>query len=60
MELVYWGIIILPILVFCVAIIAIYVHRYYERIPGTSTSKKGWHKKKRRKRLKLNWEDEDF
>lgn len=56
MEIAYWGIIIIPLLVFGAAIMIVYLHKYSERTPRIP---KGRRKKKRRP-VKVYWEDENF
>ena len=55
MEIAYWGIIILPILLFCLTVVFIYMQKYSERTPKISSGRR----KKRRKKEKLNWDEFD-
>jgi len=53
MDLIYWGIIIMPLLLFAVAVIIVYVHKHSERTPKMTNSKRT----KKHRRAKLKWED---
>ncbi|RDC64518.1 hypothetical protein AHMF7616_03132 [Adhaeribacter pallidiroseus] len=53
MEIVYWFLIFIPIALFATGITAVYLYKYYERIPKIPHKRR----KKRRRKPKLNWDE---